>query len=90
MKPLSFVAIYLLFWTICAFVVLPFGVKTADEAGIDKVAGQADSAPAHFRPGRIILWTTILASLAYALFFLNYRYGWITIDSLSFYTPPKQ
>lgn len=90
MKPLSFVAIYLLFWVICAFVVLPFGVKTADEAGVDKIAGQADSAPAHFRPARIILWTTILASLAYALFFLNYRNGWITIDTLSFYAPPKQ
>lgn len=89
MKPLSFVAVYLLFWVISAFVVMPFGVKTADEAGIEKVAGQADSAPAHFRPGRILLWTTILATAIYAVFYLNYLYNWVTIDTLSFYTPPK-
>jgi predicted secreted protein len=88
-KPLSFVAVYLLFWVISAFVVMPFGVKTADEAGIEKVAGQADSAPAHFRPGRILLWTTILATAIYAVFYLNYLYNWVTIDTLSFYTPPK-
>jgi len=89
MKPLSFVAVYLLFWVISAFVVLPFGVKTAEEAGIDKVEGQADSAPAHFRPGRVILLTTILATIVYGLFYLNYRNGWVTIDTLSFIAPPK-
>lgn len=89
MKPLSFVAVFLLFWVISAFVFLPFGVKTADEAGVEKVAGQADSAPAHFRPWRILMWTTLLASVFYGLFYLNYRAGWITIDTLSFYLPSR-
>ena len=50
----SIAAIYLLFWVITAFVVMPFGVRTSDELGIEKVRGQADSAPANFKPLRVI------------------------------------
>ena len=45
MRWTSMVAIYVLFWAFSVFLVLPFGVKTADEAGIEKVPGQAESAP---------------------------------------------
>ena len=33
MKPVSIIAIYLLFWSITLFAVLPFGVRTTREAG---------------------------------------------------------
>ncbi len=89
MKPLSFVAVYMLFWVFSAFLVMPFGVKTSDELGETKVTGQADSAPANFSPWRIVWRTTIVASLFYALFYLNYRFGWVTIDTLSFIAAPK-
>lgn len=85
MKWTSILAIYLLFWVMSAFVVLPFGVKTHDEAGIAKIPGQADSAPANFRPGRVILYTTIVSAAAFAIFYLNYQLGWITTDMLQFY-----
>ena len=55
----------LLFWVMSAFLVLPFGVRTHDEAGIAKVPGQADSAPANFRPRRIAKRAT--AALAAAV-----------------------
>ncbi|MFN7158612.1 MAG: DUF1467 family protein, partial [Erythrobacter cryptus] len=32
MQITSILAIYFLFWVMCAFIMLPFGVKTADEA----------------------------------------------------------
>lgn len=75
-------AIYILFWVMCAFVVLPFEAGTHDEAGIAKVPGQADSAPADFRPKRAILRTTVLATLLFGLYYANYVEGWVTADML--------
>jgi len=81
----SILAIYVLFWVLSAFLMLPFGVKTHDEAGIAKVPGQADSAPANFRPRRVALRATLLAALFCALFVANYAQGWITAEDLIFF-----
>jgi len=51
----SIVAIYFLFFAFSAFVLLPFGVRTDDEAGTPKVAGQAESAPHRFDLKRHLL-----------------------------------
>ena len=82
MRWTSILAIYFLFWVASAFVMLPFGVKTHEELGIEKVPGQADSAPANFRPGRLMIRATILAALLTALYVANYVNGWITPDTL--------
>ncbi|MDE2412827.1 MAG: DUF1467 family protein, partial [Sphingomonadales bacterium] len=39
MKWTSMIAIFTLFWVLSAFLVLPFGIRTHDEAGIEKVPG---------------------------------------------------
>ena len=78
MKWTSALAIYFLFWSLSVFLVLPFGVRTTDEAGADRVPGQAESAPHEFRPGRIALRVTVVATVLFLLFQLNYLYGWIT------------
>ena len=78
----SILAIYFLIWIMTAFVMLPFGIKTADEAGVAKVPGQADSAPVNFRPGRIALRATIVAALLTGLYVLNFLNGWIRIEHL--------
>ncbi len=83
----SIVAIYALFWVISAFALLPFGVQTHDEAGIDKVPGQADSAPANFRPGLVAGRASLLAALLTFLYVLNYAYGWIEAEDLVFWGP---
>jgi predicted secreted protein len=83
MKWTSALAIYLLFWVMSAFFVMPFGMKTADEAGIAKVRGQADSAPANFSGRKILLRTTIVATLAFALYYANYVNGWFTVDDIN-------
>ena len=80
MKWTSALAIYILFWVMSAFLVMPFGVRTADELGVEKVPGQADSAPANFKPGKVVLVTTALATLLFALFYANYVAGWLTAD----------
>jgi predicted secreted protein len=59
----SALAIYLLFWVMAAFLVMPFHVHTADETGEALVPGQAESAPSDFRPKRILVWTTIVGTV---------------------------
>jgi len=76
----SMFAIYFLFFFLCLFTVLPFGVRTADEAGTQKVPGQADSAPAQFHMGRTALKTGIIAVIPTGLFILNFYHGWLTRD----------
>ncbi|HEX7821498.1 MAG TPA: DUF1467 family protein [Sphingobium sp.] len=77
----SMFAIYFLFFFLCLFLVLPFGVRTADEAGVEKVRGQAESAPAHFSVGRTALKTGLIALVPTLLFLGNYYQGWVTRGS---------
>ena len=78
----SVLAIYILFWTLSLFLVLPFGVRTSEEEGAEPIPGQADSAPHRFSLGRAALRATILSAALFGLFYLNYVSGWITVDAL--------
>ena len=84
MNWISIIAIYALFWVMTAFVILPIGVKTHEELGLEKVTGQADSAPGNFRPGVILLRTTALSALLFGLYYINYVNGWIDRHSFDF------
>ena len=77
-------AVYVLIWVISAFVVLPFSARTSDEAGLPKVQGQADSAPARFEAGKIVARTTIVATVVFALIAANFEYGWLTVDMVDY------
>ena len=81
----SILAIYVLFFAFSAFLLLPFGVRTDEEAGTAKVPGQADSAPHRFDLKRHLLKAAILGAVLFALYYLNWTYGWITPDDLDFY-----
>ena len=83
----SIVAIYFLFFAASVFVLLPFGVRTDEEAGTPKVPGQADSAPHRFDLPRHMLRAALLALLLFALYYANWTYGWIRVDDLDFYNP---
>lgn len=82
MKWTSIAAIWMLFWVLSAFLVMPFGVRTADEMGVEKVAGQAPSAPANFNPRRIIVRASVLSTVLFWLYYANYVNHWITIEDL--------
>lgn len=88
MQVTSIAAIFFLFWVMSAFVMLPFRVRTADEAGVEKVPGQADSAPVNFRPGLLALRATGIATILTTLFVLNYSNGWITVADIDFLPKP--
>ena len=78
----SMLAIYILFWTFSAFLVLPFGMRTAQEAGVELVPGQAESAPHGFSAKKVVIRTTVVSAALFALFYLNYVYGWVTPEML--------
>lgn len=80
----SVIAIYFLFWVLSVFVVLPFGMKTADEAGVAKVPGQAESAPVRFSLGAVAIRATFVSAVLFGLFYANWQYGWITADMFAF------
>lgn len=84
MNWISIIAIYALFWVMSAFVILPIGVRTHDELGLEKIAGQADSAPGNFKPGVILLRTTLLSAALFALYYANYVNGWVNRHSFDF------
>ena len=85
MKIGSILAIYVLFFAACAFILLPFGVQTDEEAGAEKVPGQADSAPHRFDLKRHLIKAGLLAALLFAFYYANWTYGWITAEDLDFY-----
>jgi predicted secreted protein len=89
MRWYSILAIYFLLWVVCAFAVMPFGIRTHDEAGHEKIPGQADSAPANFQPLKVILRTTLLSLVICALFLLNYKEGWITSRDIDPFGDPR-
>lgn len=88
MQITSIAAIYFLFWVMSAFVMLPFGVRTAEEAGVEKVPGQADSAPVNFQPRKLVMRATIIAAVLTGLFIANYINGWVTAADVDFLPKP--
>lgn len=89
MRWTTILAVYFLLWFLSLFLVLPFGVKTAEEAGKELVPGQTESAPAEFKPLRIFGATSLVAAVLMGLFYANYVYGWVDASTFkSLYSPP--
>ena len=63
------------------FLVLPFGVKNAAEEGEAVEPGNEAGAPVNPRLVRKAIYTTILATVIFALVYGTITRGWITLDS---------
>ncbi|QIK79762.1 DUF1467 family protein [Sphingomonas piscis] len=85
MKATSISAIYLLFFVASAFILLPFGVKTDEEMGAERVPGQAESAPHRFDLPRHLLKAALLALILFGIYYVNWQFGWVTMDDLDLY-----
>lgn len=75
-------AIYILFWVMSAFLVLPFEARAAGSSATH-IAGQERGAPSVFSARRVIGRTTLVSAILFGLFYTNYVQGWITPDMLS-------
>jgi predicted secreted protein len=85
MKFTSIIAIYFLFFAGSAFILLPFGVRTTEDIGGEKVAGQAESAPHQFDVKRHFMRAAILGAVLFAIYYTNWTYGWVTANALDLY-----
>lgn len=90
MKPQTIAAIYFLFWFLSLFLVLPFEARIKRDVEVEKVPGQAESAPPHFSFGRVVLRTSIVAAALSLIFWLNYNFEWVTIHSFDRVFDPQQ
>ncbi len=83
MSPTFAIAIYFIIWWMTLFAVLPFNVRTQDEAG-EIVPGTPESAPSEPKLFRIILTNTIVASFVFAIVWSIITYEWMNLDFFQF------
>ena len=76
------IAIWFLFFTLSVFIVLPFGNRTADEAGTERPPGSAESAPVNPRLWQKAGAAMLLATLLFAAYYANYVNDWLSIDDI--------
>jgi predicted secreted protein len=74
-------AIYFILWWLVLFAVLPWGIRSQAESG-DVVPGSDPGAPAVPRLGRKLLWTTIVATLIFAVGAWVYIRRLVSLDDL--------
>jgi predicted secreted protein len=82
MTPFTAVAIYLTLWWTVLFAVLPIGVQSHYEAGIDKGDGGDPAAPVDPKLKRKFLTTTWVSAVLFAIVWLVVRFGLIPLPSL--------
>ena len=75
------IAIYFLIWWVTLFAILPWGVRSQTESG-DVVAGSEPGAPVLPRIAAKLLWTTIVATLVFAICAVIFVNRWVTLDGL--------
>jgi len=77
----SIAAIYILFWAMSFFFVLPFRLRS--EGQDQFVPGQAAGAPPGFSFARTAKWTTLVSAVLFGLYYANYVYQWLPVQALN-------
>jgi predicted secreted protein len=75
-------AIYFVIWWVVLFTVLPFGVRNASESGEEVEAGNDPGAPTAPALKAKLVWTTIVATVVFAICWVVYVYRLVTLDDL--------
>ena len=78
----SIIALYPLFWALSFFFVLSFRLQADGEER--RVAGQAAGAPPSFSFARTAKWTTLVAAVLFGLYYANYVYQWLPVQTFNF------
>ena len=75
-------AIYFVAWWVMLFAVLPFGVRSQQEAG-EVVPGTDPGAPVMPRLLRVVAWNTVITAVLCGLFFWLFLTRRLTLDDLA-------
>ena len=76
------IAIYFIIWWTALFVVLPWGVRSQEESGTI-APGTDPGAPVIARLAGKLVWTTIVATVVFAVCAIIYIYRLVTLDDLA-------
>ncbi len=76
------IAIFFLIWWLTLFAVLPFGVRSQNEAG-EVAPGSDPGAPAIPHLGRTLIWTTIVSALLFGAFYFVYSRQLVSLLDLA-------
>ena len=74
------IAIYFLIWWVVLFAVLPWGVRAQGEEG---AAGTDPGAPSVPHLKAKLLWTTVVATIIFAVCAYAYIHRLVTLDDLA-------
>jgi predicted secreted protein len=88
MSAITILAIYFIVWWMVLFAVLPWGATSAHESGADIAPGHAPSAPLRPMLMRKLLVTTAIAALIVGIGTWLWRFGFLSLDNLSFMPGP--
>ena len=78
----SALAIYFVIWWLVLFAVLPFGIRSQQEAG-DVSPGSDPGAPELPRLWAKLAWTSIWALVVFGAFYVIYVYRLLTIEDIA-------
>ncbi len=79
----TMIAIYFLIWWTVLFAVLPWGVRSQHESDEAMAEGTDPGAPSLPRLRTKVLWTTVVATVVFCIFYAIYVSGLVTIDDLA-------
>jgi predicted secreted protein len=85
----TIIAIYFLIWWVVLFAVLPWGARSQDESG-EVTPGTDPGAPAVHQVWMKLLWTTVVASVVFAILVVVYKTGLIPYDFLMAISGPPR
>ena len=82
MSPFTAVAIYLTIWWTVLFCVLPLGVVSHAEAGIDRGDGGDPGAPVDPKLKRKFFTTTWISAILFAILWAGLHFHWFHLPDL--------
>ena len=76
------ICVYLTIWWTVLFAVLPWGIQSHAEAGIDPGDGGDPGAPVDPKLKRKFFTTTWVSAIVFALLWLTIRFHWISLPNI--------
>jgi predicted secreted protein len=81
MPKATYFAVFFLIWWVVLFAVLPWGVRSQHEGG-EMAPGTDPGAPAIPKLGRKLAWTTLVAGVLFAAFYIVFTRHLVALDGL--------
>lgn len=82
------IVLFTVFWFLALYMILPLFVRSQEEAG-EVEPGTSAGAPDEAMMKKKLIWTTIAASVMWVIAFAIIEGGLISIEDISFLTPPS-